>query len=115
MAVPSPAIKPLAVSGGAHTYVYQGNVGVSGSVQNLNIDLTAIPIYIRRDPDFIPMLWVIFKSLSDDITVVSPSNLQSSDFHGSVSGDFYVTIQVTSGSTTDQCMLLVEPRHTISR
>lgn len=115
MAVPSPAIKPLAVQGGTHTFLYRGAVGVTGAAQNLNIDLTDIPKYIRLDPDFIPMLLVTFKGLDDGISVVSPDNLQAADFHGSVSGDFYVTVQVTSDSVDNLCMVLVEPRHTISR
>lgn len=115
MAVPSPAIKPLAVQGGTHTFVYRGAVGVTGSNQNLNIDLTDIAKYIRLDPDFIPMLSVTFKGLSDGITAVTPDNLVSADFHGPVSGDFYVTVQVTSDSVNNLCMVLLEPRHTISR
>lgn len=115
MAVPSPAIKPLLVQGGTHTFVYRGAVGVSGVAQDLNIDLTDIPKYIRLDPDFIPQLQVTFKSLDDGLTAVAPDNLQSADFHGSVSGDFYVTVQVTSDAIGNLCMVLVEPRHTISR
>lgn len=115
MPVPAPAIKPLAVSGGKHTYVYQGNVGVAGVAANLNIDLTDIPVYIRQDPAFISMLYVTFKSLADEITAVAPSTIASSDFHGSVSGDYYVTLQVTSDLVTRQCMVLVEPRHSLTR
>ncbi len=115
MAVPSPSIKPLAVAGGTHTFVYTGAVGVTGSVQDLNIDLTDIEKYIRLDPKFIPMLLVTFKGLDDGITLVGPSELQSSDFHGSVSGDYYVTVQVTSDSVDNECMVLLEPRHTLTR
>lgn len=115
MAVPSPAIKPLVVAGGTHTFAYRGAVGVTGSNQNLNIDLTDIDKYIRQDPNFINMLLVTFKALDDGITFVGPDNLVSADFHGSVSGDYYVTVQVTSDDVANLCMVLLEPRHSISR
>lgn len=114
MAIPVGALKPLKVPGGEHTYVYNGAVGTTGPV--LFIDLTAIPLRFRQGPNFQEMLFVQFKSLSDDISAAGPANLTAANFNND--GDntnAYLDVTVTAVAGTEQCFILVEPRHTISR
>lgn len=114
MAIPAGALKPLQVPGGTHTYVYNGEVGTVGPV--LFIDLTDIPLRIRQDPNFQEMLYVIFKSLDNDISAAGPAVLTAANFNND--GDdtnAYLDVLVTAVAGTEQCMLLVEPRHTIGR
>lgn len=116
MSVPSPSIKPLREPGGTHTYIYNGIVEQSGSAQDLNIDLTEIPLIIRQSADFQGMLFVIFKSLDSNLTAVGPAILQASDFHDDGSEtNAYVTVQVTSDTDERECLVIVEPRHSIGR
>ena len=119
MSIPSPSVKPLRVPGGTHTYVYRGIVEQSGVAQDLNIDLTDIPLIIRQDPHFQDMLFVEFKSLNNALTFAGPDALTPGDtslWHND--GDetnAYLTIQVTSDLDTRLCFILVEPRHSIGR
>jgi hypothetical protein len=114
MAIPVPAVKPLQVPGGTHTYVYSGAVGTVGPV--LIIDLTEIPLRIRQDTNFQDMLYVVFKSLDDNISAAGPAVLTAANFNDD--GDdtnAYLDVLVTAVAGTEQCMLVVEPRHTIGR
>ncbi len=116
MAVPSPSIRPVQEPGGTHTYVYSGIVEQSGSAQDLNIDLTDIPLVIRQDPKFRGMLLVTFKSLNDNLSAVGPAVLQNADFHDDgAETNAYLTVQVTSDVDTRTCLVIVEPRHSIGR
>jgi hypothetical protein len=116
MPIPSPSVKPLREPGGTHTYIYQGIVEQSGVAQDLNLDLTAIPLIIRQDTHFQSMLLVTFKSLDNALTFAGPPLLTATEFHDD--GDetnAYLTIQVSSDLDTRECMILVEPRHSIGR
>lgn len=116
MAVPSPSVKPLQEPGGTHTFVFNGEIGQSGSAQDLNIDLTEIPLYIRKDPRFQNQLYVILKSLDSNVTFAGPAVLGADEFHDDgAETNAYVTIQVTSDAVDREIMLLVEPRHSIGR
>ena len=116
MAVPSPSVKPLRETGGTHTYIYSGIVEQSGAAQDLNIDLTEIPLVIRKSSDFQGMLFIIFKSLDSNLSAAAPSVLQASDFHNDgTETNAYVTLQVTSDVDTRECLVIVEPRHSIGR
>jgi hypothetical protein len=114
MAIPVGALKPLQVPGGTHTYVYHGAVGTVGPT--LFIDLTSIPLRIRQDTNFQDMLYVVFKGLDDGITAAGPATLTAANFNDD--GDetnAYLDTLVTAAAIGNDCMLLVEPRHTISR
>jgi hypothetical protein len=114
MAIPVGAVKPLQVPGGTHTYVFNGPVGTTGPV--LFIDLTDIPLRLRQDTNFQDMLYVVFKSLDDDISAAGPAVLTSANFNND--GDntnAYLDVEVTAVAGTEECMILVEPRHTIAR
>lgn len=114
MAIPVGAVKPLQVPGGIHTYVYNGAVGTVGPT--LYIDLTAIPERIREDTNFQDMLYVVFKSLDDNISAAGPAVLTAANFNDDGSNiNAYLDVDVTAVAGTEECMILVEPRHTISR
>lgn len=105
MAVPSPSVQPTVITGGIYHFRYSGAIGVSGVAQNLNIDLTQIQLQLRTSANFTNQLQVEVKALDTGITDVSPAILATSDFHGSPIE--YVTVQVTSDSVANECMILV--------
>ncbi len=116
MAVPSPSVKPIKEPGGTHTYVYNGDIEQSGVAQDLNIDLTDIPDFIRASPQFQSQFYIVFKSLHSAVTQVGPAVLTDDDFHDD--GDemnAYVTVQVTSDEDTREVLILVETRHSAMR
>lgn len=114
MAIPAPSIKPLRVQRGTHTFVYEGVVGQSGIEQDLHIDLTDIPLRLRKDPAFRDMLQIDFKSLDSGLTFAGPLQPTAFNDDGSET-NAYLTIQVSSDSAERNCGVLVEPRHSIGR
>lgn len=116
MAVPAPSIAVVQLAGGVHHYRYTGNVGVAGVAQTLNVDLTAIPERLRRDPNFQDQLKVDFKALDTGLSAVSPAVLTAGDFFDD--GDAvnaYFALSVTSDLATRQCLVLIELPHTYTR
>lgn len=113
MAVPSPSVRPTLIDGGTLHLRYVGAVGVSGSAEDLNIDLTEFAAQLRNSEFFTDQLQVVFKALDDGIEVVAPPTLLVGDFHGTPIE--YVTVQVTSDSDANECLIEVILPHSIVR
>lgn len=113
MAVPSPSVQPTLIDGGTMHLRYVGAVGVTGSAQSLNIDLTELNAQLRTSEYFTDQLQVVFKALDAGITAVAPPELVGSDFHGTPIE--YVTVQVDSDSEANECMIEVVLPHSIVR
>lgn len=116
MAVPSPSISVSDIPGGVQHYLFDGQIGVAGVAQTLNIDLTAIPARIRRDKNFQDQLVVTVKSLEQGLTEIGPALLTSANFFDDgLEPNAYIAVLVTSDVATRNAQILVEARHTATR
>jgi hypothetical protein len=114
--VPAPSIALAQLDGGVQFYSYEGQIGVAGLLQNLNIDLTAIPALIRADPFFADQVEIKVQALATGISFFGPSEVTSADFtSGPNQPNEYLTVQVSSDLVTRQISLLLEIRHTYTR
>jgi len=54
--------------GGILHYTFAGAIGVSGAPASQSLNLTAFPLYVRRDPNFASQLNVVIKSLVSGVS-----------------------------------------------
>jgi hypothetical protein len=113
--VPSPKITPQPPAGGSLIGNYEGSVFAVGATL-LNIDLTYLPLEVRKSVNFQEQLRVQFASKDANLSTTT-GQLLPVDFFDTVAEGInaYVKIPVVSVTGAEECAVQVDPTHSIIR